>query len=116
MICTVAVLTGSGRILVHASESARVISFRNDITPILTKAGCNAGSCHAKAGGGQNGFQLSVLGYEPREDYESIVLEGRGRRLFPAAAEQSLLLTKGRVKFPMAEASVFLKVQRTTNS
>lgn len=100
VICTVAVLTGSSRNLVHASDSSRVISFRNDITPILTKAGCNAGSCHAKAGGGQHGFQLSVLGYEPRDDYESIVLEGRGRRLFPAAPEQSLLLTKGAGKVP----------------
>lgn len=76
------------------------ISFVNDVMPVLTKAGCNTGVCHAKAGGGQNGFQLSLLGFEPREDYESLVKEGRGRRLFLAAPEQSLLLRKACGKTP----------------
>lgn len=70
------------------------VSFANDVIPILTKAGCNAGVCHAKAGGGQNGFQLSLLGFEPLDDYEHIVKDGRGRRLFPADPERSLLLAK----------------------
>ncbi len=70
------------------------ISFVNDVMPVLTKAGCNAGVCHAKAGGGQNGFQLSLLGYEPAEDYRHLVLEGRGRRLFPLQPDRSLLLMK----------------------
>ncbi|MCA9118728.1 MAG: DUF1549 domain-containing protein [Planctomycetaceae bacterium] len=82
-----------------ASEAIHTISFVNDVVPVLTKAGCNAGVCHAKAGGGQNGFQLSLLGFEPQEDYEHLVLEGRGRRLFPADPDRSLLLMKavGRV-------------------
>jgi hypothetical protein len=70
------------------------ISFVNDVMPVLTKAGCNAGVCHAKAGGGQNGFELSLLGYEPADDYRHLVLEGRGRRLFPLQPERSLLLMK----------------------
>ncbi|TVQ01009.1 MAG: DUF1553 domain-containing protein [Planctomycetaceae bacterium] len=70
------------------------IHFVNDVVPILTKAGCNMGVCHAKAGNGQNGFQLSLLGFEPLEDYESLVKQARGRRLFPAVPEQSLLLLK----------------------
>jgi hypothetical protein len=70
------------------------ISFVNDVVPILTKAGCNGGVCHAKAGGGQNGFQLSLLGFEVEDDYTSVVKEARGRRVFPAAPEQSLLLQK----------------------
>ncbi|MCP4942357.1 MAG: DUF1549 domain-containing protein [Planctomycetaceae bacterium] len=79
----------------RASEvSNEPISFVNDIVPVLTKAGCNSGVCHAKAGGGQNGFELSLLGFEPLEDYDHMVLEGRGRRLFPAAPDQSLLLRK----------------------
>lgn len=69
-------------------------SFVNDVMPILTKAGCNAGTCHAKAGGGQNGFQLSLLGFEPVEDYTSIVQQSRGRRVFLHAPENSLLLKK----------------------
>ncbi|MCA8991449.1 MAG: DUF1553 domain-containing protein [Planctomycetaceae bacterium] len=77
------------------AEEARPVSFVNDVVPILTKAGCNMGACHAKAGGGQNGFQLSLLGFEPDEDYDALFKEGRGRRLFLADPEQSLILTKG---------------------
>jgi len=69
------------------------VSFRNDVVPIFTKLGCNGGGCHGKSGG-QNGFSLSLLGFYPNEDYEFLVKEGRGRRVFPAASEESLLLTK----------------------
>lgn len=79
--------------IVSAADSVGV-NFRNDVMPVLTKAGCNAGVCHAKAGGGQNGFELSLLGFEPAEDYEHLVNELRGRRLFPASPDQSLLLQK----------------------
>jgi hypothetical protein len=80
----------------RASEggSDRALSFLNDVEPVLTKAGCNSGGCHAKAGNGQNGFRLSLFGFEPEEDFEHIVKEGRGRRVFPAAPEKSLLLLK----------------------
>jgi len=76
------------------------VSFTNDVVPLLTKAGCNSGVCHAKAGGGQNGFQLSLLGFEPREDFEAMVIESRGRRLFRSAPEQSLLLLKASGQTP----------------
>jgi hypothetical protein len=76
------------------------VSFVNDIMPVLTKAGCNSGVCHAKAGGGQNGFELSLLGFEPAEDYSHLTREGRGRRLFPAAPDQSLLLQKVSGRIP----------------
>ena len=56
-----------------AAESSQPLSFVRDIQPILTKTGCNAGACHAKAITGQRGFRLSVLGFEPEEDYEAIV-------------------------------------------
>jgi hypothetical protein len=84
----------------YAEEPPDAIHFANDIVPVLTKAGCNAGVCHAKAGGGQNGFELSLLGFEPQEDYDHLVREGRGRRLFPAAPEQSLLLKKASGQVP----------------
>lgn len=82
------------------TETNASLHFVNDIVPILTKAGCNAGVCHAKAGGGQNGFQLSLLGFEPLEDYAHLVLEGRGRRLFPAAPDESLILQKASGSLP----------------
>ena len=75
-------------------EPARPPTFVNDVAPILTKAHCNMGACHAKADVGQRGFRLSLLGFEPQEDYEHIVKEGRGRRVFPGAPDQSLLVLK----------------------
>ena len=75
------------------------IHFANQIVPIFTKNGCNGGGCHGKAAG-QNGFRLSLLGFEPAEDYDHLVKEARGRRLFPAAPERSLLLTKGAAQLP----------------
>ncbi len=79
----------------QAADAPRPLNFINDIQPILTKSSCNAGACHAKAVTGQRGFRLSVLGFEPEEDYEAIVKQGKGRRIFPPAPEESLLLTKG---------------------
>ncbi len=83
-----------------SADDAGSVSFVNDIVPIITKAGCNAGACHAKAGGGQNGFQLSMLGFEPREDYESLVKDAQGRRLFAAAPDESLGLKKASASTP----------------
>ena len=87
----------------------RAFSFVNDVEPILTKASCNSGGCHAKAGNGQNGFRLSLFGFEPQEDFEHIVKEGRGRRVFPAAPEKSLLLLKATNTTPHGGGRKFAK-------
>ena len=76
------------------------VSFIHDVVPLLTKAGCNAGACHAKAITGQNGFRLSLLGFEPADDHEHIVHEGRGRRVSVAAPEESLLVLKATGRVP----------------
>src|SRR5947199_6110883 len=73
--------------------NSQAINFENDIVPILSKFGCNASGCHGKAEG-QNGFKLSVFGFDPPADYDALTKEGRGRRVFPAAADRSLLLLK----------------------
>ena len=75
------------------------INFPNQVVPIFTKLGCNAGGCHGKASG-QNGFKLSLLGFYPEDDHEFLVKEGRGRRLFPAAPDRSVLLVKGTNEMP----------------
>ncbi|MDP7020151.1 MAG: DUF1549 and DUF1553 domain-containing protein [Pirellulaceae bacterium] len=86
---------------VTVSEIAndRPINFGNEVVPVFTKYGCNSGSCHGKSGG-QNGFALSLLGFEPPEDFEYLVKEARGRRLFLAAPERSLLLLKSIAELP----------------
>jgi len=82
----------------HAVDSG-AISFDLDIQPILGAAGCNTGPCHGKQRG-QNGFQLSLLGFDSDFDYNAIVRESRGRRIFPAAADESLLLAKATGRLP----------------
>jgi hypothetical protein len=90
----------TGLVAQPVSAADRPISFVNEVMPVLTKSGCNIGVCHAKAGNGQNGFQLSLLGYEPDEDIEHLTTESRGRRLSPGAPETSLLLLKATGKVP----------------
>ncbi|MEO6809937.1 MAG: DUF1549 domain-containing protein [Isosphaeraceae bacterium] len=75
------------------------MNFANQVVPILTKLGCNSGGCHGKANG-QNGFKISLLGFEPQVDYDALVKEARGRRVFPAAPERSLLLQKATAQVP----------------
>lgn len=82
-----------------AEENNSVVSFSLDVQPILTARGCNQGACHGKARG-QNGFQLSLLGFDDEFDYASIVKNARGRRVFPASPERSLLLLKGTAQVP----------------
>ena len=92
-------LKATVKVKVIEFDVTQPINFGNEIVPIFTKAGCNSGGCHGKSGG-QNGFRLSLLGFEPQEDYEYLVKESRGRRLSPAAPENSLLLLKGGAILP----------------
>ena len=82
-----------------ADPAGKVVTFERDIMPVLTRLGCNAGACHGKARG-QNGFALSLLAYDADFDYAAITQEGRGRRIFPAHPEQSLLLRKPSGELP----------------
>lgn len=74
-------------------------SFMRDVLPILNKAGCSAGSCHAKPDG-QNGFKLTIFSFDPQSDLRNIVQDDRGRRVFPAAPDESLLLLKATNTIP----------------
>lgn len=75
------------------------VTFESDVQPLLTRFGCNAGACHGKSRG-QNGFALSLLGFDSDFDYAAIVQEDFGRRVFPAAPESSLLLQKATGQVP----------------
>ena len=80
-------------ITVAEAESLRPIDFERDVQPVFSRLGCNAGSCHGKQGG-QNGFALSLLGFDSNFDHSSLTQQARSRRVFFAAPEQSLLLQK----------------------
>ena len=89
----------TAQIVISNLEAYPAIDFRNDIMPLFSKHGCNSGGCHGKQAG-QNGFKLSVFGFDPQADYSALLKEGRGRRVFPAFPERSLLVRKAAGTIP----------------
>jgi hypothetical protein len=75
------------------SVSDAPISFVRDVMPILSRSGCNAGTCHGSAKG-KNGFKLSLRGYDPDYDYHALIDDISGRRFNRAKPEESLMLLK----------------------
>lgn len=69
------------------------VSFTREIVPILTRAGCNMGSCHG-AQHGRGGFRLSLLGFDPLFDHAQIVQSAEGRRVVLSDPERSILIMK----------------------
>ena len=69
------------------------VDFDTEVVPILTKAGCNAASCHGAAAG-RGGFKLSLFGGSPAADFDEIVHQLEGRRINLSDPESSLLITK----------------------
>ena len=74
-------------------ESYPLVPFENDVVPVLSKLGCNSGSCHGKQSG-KNGFKLSVFGFDPQVDHNALTKEARGRRIFSSDPGRSLLVMK----------------------
>src|SRR5258708_2748043 len=69
------------------------ISFVREVMPVLSRTGCNAGTCHGSAKG-KNGFKLSLRGYDPDYDYHALVDDIAGRRFNRAQPSESLMLQK----------------------
>jgi hypothetical protein len=86
-------------VTVNGIAHPRPVDFANEVVPLLSRYGCNAGGCHGKASG-QNGFKLSLFGFDPAYDYDELVRRARGRRLNSAAPDSSLLLLKAVGKVP----------------
>lgn len=70
-----------------------VTDFIQDVNPILSRLGCNSGTCHG-AQKGKNGFKLSLRGYDPVEDIRALSDDLGSRRLNTAAPDASLMLLK----------------------
>lgn len=92
------VLVGVCGLLATTSGNAAMlqpdpVSFRQDVLPIFSKAGCNSGGCHG-ALAGKGGFRLSLFGYNPEADHFAISRESQGRRIEVTDPGMSLLLTK----------------------
>ncbi len=105
-------------VVVDNGEEYLPLNFTTDIAPIFTKTGCNGGGCHGKSDG-RGGLALSLFGFNPKSDFEAIVKGSRGRRVFSASPESSLMLLKpaglvahgGGKRLP-ADAPEFQRIQR----
>ena len=76
-----------------AAQATNEVSFRNQVQPILARFGCSAGACHGAAAG-QNGFKLSLRGYDNEGDFLALTRNAFGRRIVPSDPARSLLLLK----------------------
>lgn len=80
-------------VVVEIDSATFVPDFINDVNPVLSKIGCNAGTCHGSQGG-KKGFKLSLRGYDPIYDVRSFSDDMASRRLDLASPEASLMLMK----------------------
>ncbi len=99
------VATGEGQLIIEAaglklevpvavtSVDPVPVDFIRDVNPLLSKVGCNQGTCHGSANG-RNGFKLSLRGYDSLYDYRSLVDDISGRRFNRSVPSQSLMLLK----------------------
>jgi hypothetical protein len=78
---------------VGGQKARHEVSFVREVMPVLSRIGCNAGTCHGSAKG-KNGFALSLRGYDPLHDFRALTDDVWGRRFNRAAAERSLMLMK----------------------
>ena len=100
------------QVSVQGMEGAPPVSFRNEVIPAFSQASCNMGACHGTPTG-KGGFRLSLRGYLPDQDFQTLSHEAGGRRINPLAADRSLLLTKPLGEVPHEGG---LKLYRGTKS
>jgi hypothetical protein len=81
------------------AETAPKVTYLRDVAPILNKVGCTSGACHGAAKG-KNGFKLSLRGYDPQFDYETLLYDLAGRRFNRAEPGRSLMLAKPTQQVP----------------
>ena len=86
-------LETAANVTVKGSSNQPEISFRNEVMPTLTRAGCNTGKCHGSASG-KDGFRLSLFGYDPAGDHYRLTREMSGRRIRLTDPESCLLMAK----------------------
>ena len=91
--------TQTSHITVSNRSHDMEISFSPEILSILTTKGCNGSGCHGSPAG-QNGFKLSLFGYDAEADYQMIVKTHDGRRVNLQNPEESLILRKPSFAIP----------------
>jgi WD40 repeat protein/mono/diheme cytochrome c family protein len=86
-------------VYVDGQAKALQPDFVVDVNPVISKMGCNAGTCHG-AKDGKNGFKLSLRGYDPLYDVRAFTDDLAGRRINFASPDDSLMLLKSTSAVP----------------
>jgi hypothetical protein len=94
--------------------AVRPVRFVRDVIPMMSRVGCNAGTCHGSAKG-KNGFKLSLRGYDPDFDYQALINDISGRRFNRVVVEESLMLLKPTAEVPHEGRQVFKVGSREYN-
>lgn len=89
----------SVKVHVQGTKAPFAWSFRNQVIPVMTKVGCNQGACHG-ALAGKNGLKLTLRGYDPEVDYDTLTRQSVGRRISLADPSASLILLKPTFTIP----------------
>ena len=85
--------------LFPSRTQAEEISFRQEVMAVLSRGGCNQGTCHGNLHG-KGGFKLSLRGEDPDKDFIALTRDMMGRRINGFQPEQSLLLQKASAQVP----------------
>ncbi len=86
-------------ISVHGASAPYEADFIRDVNPVMTKLGCNQGTCHG-AKDGKAGFKLSLRGYDPEFDIRSLTDDMASRRVTTSSPDDSLMLLKAVAEVP----------------
>ncbi len=91
--------TASVVVKVRDIAKPRRISFVADVQPLISRLGCNQGTCHG-AKDGKAEFKLSLRGYDPLLDHRALTDDIGARRFNRVAPDQSLMLRKASGAIP----------------
>ena len=80
-------------VIAHDTGVRKPISYVRDVMPVISRLGCNLGTCHG-AKDGKEGFKLSLRGYDPIFDVRAFTDDLKARRINLASPDNSLLLLK----------------------
>lgn len=92
-VCLIVPAAASAQVALPTGGTIQQVDFERHVMGLLSKTGCNAGSCHGSFQG-KNGFRLSLFGYEPAMDFANLTRDNLGRRVNLVKPDESLLLLK----------------------
>jgi Protein of unknown function (DUF1549)/Protein of unknown function (DUF1553) len=92
--------------LPRAIQAAEPVSFRNEVMAVLSRGGCNQGTCHGNQNG-KNGFKLSLRGEDPAFDLAVLTRDQFARRTDRLHPDDSLILLKATAAVPHEGAKRF---------